>query len=363
MDRMKNEYCIIMAGGVGSRFWPLSTQKNPKQFIDILGTGETLIQATFRRFSKFVDPENIYIVTNKAYENLVFKQLPQIVKDQVLLEPAKRNTAPCIAYATCKIMAKDPKATFVVSPSDHLITDEASFEEHIRIALEEVKVNKVLCTLGINPHKPSTSYGYIQYMENGITNPRVKKVKSFTEKPNLEHAQAFLDSGDFLWNSGIFIWGGETIFKAFRDYLPDMYEAFTEGNDLYYTDKEDEFIARIYPTCENQSVDYGILEKAENVYVVPSSFGWNDLGTWGSMYDVKEKGEFGNVDVNGNAILADASGNIVSIPKHKRAVIEGLEDYIIVDSDRSLLIVRKDKEEKIRNIVNDVKVKFGEDFI
>jgi mannose-1-phosphate guanylyltransferase len=353
-----------MAGGVGSRFWPLSTSKHPKQFIDVLGTGESLLQATYRRFTKFIDPKNIVIVTNEKYKKITFKQLPDLEPDQVLLEPAKRNTTPCIAYATAKVMKKNKDAIFVISPSDHLITDEAQFEDAMRRTVTESEKNDVLCTLGIKPHKPSTSYGYIQFfdkeqaLENGV-----KKVKSFTEKPNLEHAKAFLESGDFLWNSGIFIWSGKAIMKALEKHALDTYVNFNEGKDVYYTSKEKSFIKKIYPQCQNESIDYAVMEKADNVYVLPVSFGWNDLGTWGSVYEQKAQKSGDNVVVNDNAILYGSSNNIISVSKEKMVVIDGLEDYIIAEFDGKLLIVPKEKEEKIKNVVNDVKLKFGDKFV
>ena len=361
---MENVYCVIMAGGVGSRFWPVSTTNHPKQFIDILGVGETLLQSTFRRFSKFVKPENIYIVTNSRYYHITKEQLPEINDHQILLEPAKRNTAPCICYATCKILKKDTKAQFIVTPSDHLIINEEEFSETIKIALDESRQNAVLCTLGIEPHSPSTSYGYIQFRENKTgKDSRVKKVKSFTEKPDLDHAKAFLESGDFLWNSGIFIWSGKAVREAFEKYLPDMLGLFMKGWNKYYTEEESAYIDKVYPLCENESVDYGILEKAKNVFVVPSKFGWNDLGTWGSLFELKEKDKTNNAVINNNAILYNSKDNIISVSKDKVVVVDGLEGYIVVESEDRLLIVQKSKEESIRNIVNDVKVKMGDKYI
>jgi mannose-1-phosphate guanylyltransferase len=353
-----------MAGGVGSRFWPLSTGNHPKQFIDVLGVGETLLQSTFNRFSKIVPEENILIVTNARYSDLVKEQLPTVSEDQILLEPAKRNTTPCIAYATFKVLQKNKDAIFVISPSDHLITDDAKFQDAIRATAEESSKSNVLCTLGINPHKPSTSYGYIQHNgEEGALGNGVKKVKSFTEKPDLEHAQAFLDSGDFLWNSGIFIWSGAAIYEALEKYTNNTFLLFEEGKDLYYTDAEEMFIKKIYPQCHNESIDYAVMEKAENVYVLPVSFGWNDLGTWGSVYEYNQSEDDENVVVNKNAILTESSGNIISVSKGKMVVVDGLKDYIIAESEGKILIFPKSKEEKIKNVVNDVKVNFGEKFI
>ncbi len=361
---MENVYCVIMAGGVGSRFWPLSTGNHPKQFIDVLGIGETLLQSTFNRFKKIVPEENILIVTNARYTELVKEQLPSMQDDQILLEPAKRNTTPCIAYATFKVLEKNKDAVFVISPSDHLITDDAKFQAAIEATVEESTKNNVLCTLGIKPHRPSTSYGYIQH--NGIKSELgngVKKVKSFTEKPNLEHAQVFLDSGDFLWNSGIFIWGGHAIYEALKKYTNSTFLLFEEGKGLYYTDAESMFIKKIYPQCHNESIDYAVMEKADNVYVLPVSFGWNDLGTWGSVYEYNQNEEGENVIVNKNAILSNSSGNVISVSKEKMVVVDGINDYIIAESDGKILIFPKSKEEKIKNVVNDVKVNFGDKFI
>ena len=361
---MKNVYCVIMAGGVGSRFWPLSTGNHPKQFIDVLGIGETLLQSTFSRFKKIVPEENILVVTNARYTKLVKEQLPTMQDDQILLEPAKRNTTPCIAYATFKVLQKNKDAVFVISPSDHLITDDAKFEAAIKATVEESTKSNVLYTLGIKPHRPSTSYGYIQHngdkdeLGNGV-----KKVKSFTEKPDLEHAQAFLDSGDFLWNSGIFIWSGQAIYEALKKHTNSTFLLFEEGNGLYYTGAENMFIKKIYPQCHNESIDYAVMEKADNVYVLPVSFGWNDLGTWGSVYEYNQNEEGENVVVNKNAILSNSTGNVISVSKGKMVVVDGLTDYIIAESEGKILIFPKSKEEKIKNVVNDVKVNFGDKFI
>jgi len=361
---MENVYCVIMAGGVGSRFWPLSTGNHPKQFIDVLGIGETLLQGTFRRFNRFVKKENIYIVTNAKYKDLTHQQLPDISEDQVLLEPAKRNTAPCIEYATSKIMKNNKDAVFVISPADHLIVDEGEFQGCVEKTIAEAQTNNVLCTLGIKPHKPSTSYGYIQFTEDKTGSDKdIKKVKSFTEKPNLEHAKMFLESGDFLWNSGIFIWSGKAITEAFEKYLPDTHQLFEEGEGFYYTPSEEMFIKKIYPLCQNESIDYAVMEKADNVYVLPVSFGWNDLGTWGSVYEFQEKNKEQNVVVNNNAHFEDAHGNIVSVSEGNIVVIDGLKNYIIAESDGKILIVPRASEEKIKNLVNHVKNSFGERFV
>ncbi len=361
---MKNVYCVIMAGGVGSRFWPLSTGNHPKQFIDVLGIGETLLQSTFRRFNKFVVKENIYIVTNAKYKELTHQQVPGLSNDQILLEPAKRNTAPCIDYATSKIMKKNKDAVFIISPSDHLIVDEADFQQSVERTLAEVASKDVLCTLGIKPHKPSTSYGYIQFLSDKTGSDKgIKKVKSFTEKPDLENAKLFIESGEFLWNSGIFIWSGKAIIKAFEKYLPDTHQLFEEGEGFYYTASEEVFIKKIYPLCQNESIDYAVMEKADNVFVLPVSFGWNDLGTWGSVYDYQEKNKEQNVIVNNNALLEDAHGNVVSVSPGKLVVIDGLKDYIVAESEGKILIVPRANEEKIKNLVNNVKSKFGDRFV
>jgi mannose-1-phosphate guanylyltransferase len=361
----KNNYCVIMAGGIGARFWPMSRTSRPKQFIDILGTGETLIQRTFKRFTRICPKENIYVVTNQIYENQVKHQLPEMPVNNILLEPAMRNTAPCIAYANYKIKAVNPDANIVVAPSDHLIMDEDLFVENITAALKAADENDWLITLGIKPTRPDTGYGYIQFDDavKDENNHQIRKVKTFTEKPNLELAEKFLASGDFLWNAGIFIWSLKSINRAFEEYLDDIDDLFKEGEGLYNTDEEKPFINRIYASCRKISIDYGIMEKASNVYVLAADFDWSDLGTWGSLYDTRKKDENKNAVVGKNVLLYDTTKCIVNVPKEKLVVLQGLDDYIVVEDDNALLICRKEDEQQIRKFVTDIKTKKGEKFI
>jgi mannose-1-phosphate guanylyltransferase len=360
-----NNYCVIMAGGIGARFWPMSKTARPKQFIDILGTGETLIQQTFNRFLKICPPENILVVTNEQYKDLVLEQLPLMKENQVLCEPSRRNTAPCIAYANYKILAENPNARVVVAPSDHIIMKEDVFVEVVSEALDVVEENDWLLTLGIKPSRPDTGYGYIQY--NGDApyknNQDIKKVKTFTEKPQLEMAKEFLESGDFLWNAGIFIWSLKSIMSAFENYLPEVDSLFSKGIAKYNTTEETDFINETYSVCSNISIDYGVMEKAENVYVYAADFGWSDLGTWGSLYDIKEKDSDNNAVIGNNVMTYNAKDCIINMPQNKLVVIQGLEDYIVAESDHSLLICRKEDEQMIRNIVNDIRIEKGEHYI
>lgn len=357
---MNNNYCVIMAGGIGSRFWPMSTTKNPKQFIDILGTGRTLIQQTWDRFLRVCPKENILIVTNAIYKKQIKEQLPDIKDYQILCEPMRRNTAPCIAYANQKILKENKNANIVVSPSDHIITKEDKFIEVIKKALDYTGKNESLVTLGIKPSRPDTGYGYIQYKNEDA---EIKKVKTFTEKPNLELAKTFLESGDFVWNSGIFIWSLNSINKAFNKYLPEVNEIFEKGIEFYNTEKEEDFINDSYSVCKNISIDYGIMEKADNVRVLPANFGWSDLGTWGSLFDNSSKDENNNVVQTDNALLYNSENNVINVSDEKLVVIQGLNDYIVVEKNNSILICKKEEEQLIRNIVNDVKLEKGEDFV
>jgi len=354
-----------MAGGIGSRFWPMSRTSHPKQFIDILGTGETLIQQTFKRFEKTVPKENIYIVTNEKYAGLVKEQIPGLDARQIVSEPSRRNTAPCIAYACYKINEINPDASVIVAPSDHIILNEDAFTGIISSALSAASKNNWLFTLGIQPSRPDTGYGYIQYKDTD-TYPddlRIKKVKTFTEKPVLEMAKQFLESGDFLWNSGIFIWSVSSILQAFEKHLPEIKESFEKGRGIYNTDKEPEFIQQVYTTCRSISIDYGIMEKADNVYVLRSDFGWSDLGTWGSLYENRQKDEKGNAIVGKNVIMYDSHNCIVNMPENKLVVLQGLDDHIVVESGNVLLICRKNDEQQIRQFVNDVKIEKGDEYI
>ena len=359
----ENCYAVIMAGGIGSRFWPMSRKNHPKQFIDVLGTGKTLIQQTFDRLKKMCPSENIYVVTNAIYEDLVLNQL-QIDRNQVLCEPSMKNTAPCIAYAAFKIHQKDPNAKMIVAPSDHLILDEEEFLKKVNISLEAVKRHDILITLGIQPSRPDTGYGYIQFSNNKLeNNSEVNKVFRFTEKPNLELAEQFLSSGDFLWNSGIFIWSTKSILKRLKTDLSDLYDSFIESENLLNTEREKEFINSIYPSIESISIDFGIMEKAENVYVIPSDFGWSDLGTFGSLYKHIPKDNSENALVSKNVLLYNSSKNMIHSNSDKLIVIDGLENYIVVDQKNVLLICKKENEQMIKQYTKDVKETKGEDYV
>ncbi len=352
-----------MAGGVGSRFWPISRTSYPKQFIDILGTGQTLIQQTYQRFLKIVPAENIFILTNELYENLVLEQLSGIDKSQILAEPIMRNTAPCIAYGSHKIQQINPDAAIVVAPSDHLILDTEAFIESIRRSLKAASENDYLITLGIKPSRPDTGYGYIQYNTRKIHN-EFYKVKTFTEKPNEELARTFIQSGDFLWNAGIFVWSTKNIISSFQKYLPEIHDIFNEGARHYNTEREKEFVQSAFTQCTNISIDYGIMEKADNVYVLPSEFGWSDLGTWASVYELSEKDYVGNaVSPTEMVIMHDSSNCMVNVPKGKLVVLKGLHDFIVVEANNTLLISPRNREQEIRQVVTDVKQRFGSEFI
>ena len=361
----KNDYCVIMAGGIGTRFWPISRTSHPKQFIDILGTGQTLIQQTFERAGKICPRENIFIVTNEIYKSLILHQLPDISENQIICEPTRRNTAPCIAYASYKIASINPEANIMVAPSDHIILKEDAFVEIVRSALKCTAENNWLLTLGIKPSRPDTGYGYIQFNEEEVyqKDNRIKKVKTFTEKPVLEMAKSFMKSGDFLWNAGIFIWKVKEIIAAFEKHLPEIDTIFKEGLKKYNTPKEAAFIKSAYTICKSISIDYGVMEKADNVYVLQSDFGWSDLGTWGSLYDTRIKDNIGNTIVGKNVMVYDTKNCIVNMPNEKLVVMQGIEDCIVVESDNILLICKKSEEQQIRNFVNDVKIEKGEQFV
>ncbi|MEN1785690.1 MAG: mannose-1-phosphate guanylyltransferase [Bacteroidota bacterium] len=358
---MKNNYyAVLMAGGVGSRFWPLSTTDNPKQFHDMLGTGKTLLQKTFDRLARFIPEKQILILTNERYNDLVLEQLPQVKQDQVVLEPAMRNTAPCILYAALKIQKWNPDAVMIVAPSDHWIEDEAAFEEDVTTCFQKCADEAVLCTLGITPKNPNTGFGYIEYEK---TDPNaLKKVAQFREKPDLETAQSFLEQGNFLWNAGIFMWSVNTIVNAFAKHQPTQHELFSKGNAYYNTPKEAAFIQEYYPQAANISIDYAILEPSKAIYSLPATFDWNDLGTWGALHEKLEKDETNNAVVNANTLLIDTKGNMIRSPKNKVVVIEGLEDYIIVDKEEVLLIYPKSKQQDIKKVRNQVSDTFGEHF-
>ena len=360
-----NYYCVIMAGGVGARFWPMSNTTTPKQFIDILGDGQTLIQKTFNRFARICPKENIYIVTNKAYFDFTRDQLPDISEEQIILEPYRRNTAPCIAYANYKIKARNPNAVMVVAPSDHYIEKEDVFVDIVKKGLAIAAENPCLLTIGIRPTFPNTGYGYIQYNEDDVFkgNSSVFAVKTFTEKPELEMAKSFLESGDFLWNAGIFMWSLPTIDKAFETFLPDINDLFKQGDGLYNTPQEEGFIDRIYQVCRKISIDYGVMEKADNVKVYAADFGWSDLGTWGSLYELRKKDDKQNPIVGNHVKIYDSEKCIVNMPRNKVVVIQGLEDYIVVENDNMLLICKKSEEQQIRQYVTDIQVDFGKEYV
>jgi mannose-1-phosphate guanylyltransferase len=360
----KNNYCVIMAGGVGARFWPLSRTMRPKQFIDILGTGETLIQQTFRRFTSICPAENIFVVTHDLYRDLVREQLPAINPEHILCEPVRRNTAPCIAYASHKIARLNPDACVVVAPSDHIILKEEAFTDTINMAMEAAANNDWLLTLGIMPSRPDTGYGYIQFDDTTTFPPdhKVRKVKTFTEKPHLELAESFLQSGDFLWNSGIFIWSLKSIMKAFDMHLTEVDSIFRDGANAYFTPSEDSFIQQAYTLCKSISIDYGVMEKADNVYVIASDFGWSDLGTWGSLYEARTHNEQQNAIV-GNVIAYDTQNCIVTLSGDKVAVIQGLDNYIVVEDNDVLLICRRSDEQQIREYVDAVRARKGEKYV
>ena len=357
---MKNNYCIIMAGGVGSRFWPVSTNEKPKQFLDFFGTGRSLLRMTYERLDGIVPASNVFIVTNKIYKETILEQLPELEENQVLLEPMRRNTAPCIAYAVYRIRKQNPKANIVVLPSDHLITNEKEFQRVITEGLRFVANNDALLTLGMKPTRPETGYGYIQLGKGGDD---LRKVKTFTEKPNLEMAKVFLASGEFAWNSGMFLWRVDVIIEEFNKYLSEVADKFAEGEDVYGTDGEQDFINRIYPLCPNISIDYGIMEKATNVYVMLANFGWSDLGTWSSLHELTPKDDNGNAVVKCETMLYNAKDNMIALPEGELVVIEGLEGYLVARDNGVLLICKKDEEAKIRQYVKDAEEKYGKKYV
>lgn len=352
-------YAVLMAGGVGSRFWPVSTRSYPKQFHDLLGSGQSLLQRTFTRLSRFIPAENILILTNADYRDLVLGQLPQIGPAQVVTEPAMRNTAPCILYAALKIRKMDPDACMVVAPSDHWIEDEAAFERDVVRCFEAASTTPALCTLGIKPTFPNTGFGYIEFDQGADGASGLKKVRQFREKPDYETARAFLAQGNFLWNAGIFAWSASSIVDAFRCYQPEQYALFAGGLDVYNTPAEAAFIEANYARAANISIDYAIMERSDQVYVLPASFDWNDLGTWGSLYDKMDKDPKGNAIARGSVLTENCSGNMIRLPEGKIGVLEGLEGYIVVDTESVLLIVPKTREQEIKQWVARVQESFG----
>jgi mannose-1-phosphate guanylyltransferase len=356
---LENTYCIIMAGGVGSRFWPISRQSKPKQFLDILGTGKTFLQQTYERFTQIVPPENIMVVTNEQYRSLVAEQLSELSDGQILGEPMGRNTAPCIAYAAFRLRATAPDAMMIITPADHFITNEKGFGEAITESVDFARETGAMMTIGITPTRPDTGYGYIQ-----IESPRegINKVRTFTEKPNIELARVFVQSGEFFWNSGIFIWKTSTILDALATHLADMYELFATEQAKFGTPDEQHAVQTIYSESRSISIDFGVIEKADNVYVRCSNFGWSDVGTWNSLYQILPKNEAGNVAPKGS-VLSNTGGSIVKLPAGKLAVLDGLKDFIVVDTDDVLLVWPRDREQEIKQITNALRYNGGEKFL
>lgn len=359
---MQNTYVAIMAGGVGSRFWPASREARPKQFLDISGEGKSLLRLTFERFLKLVPADRIYIVTNKQYEAQVLEHLPELTADQVLCEPSRNNTAPCVAYTAFKLYARDPEANFVIAPSDALITGEQLFLDNIRKCLAFTAGNDALMTLGISPSSPHTGYGYIQFAEDD-NQDGIYKVKRFTEKPNLETAKQFLAGGDYLWNAGIFVWRASTVLQAFEKYAPQIHQVLGQGASCYNTSEEQSFIDKHYPQTESISVDYAIMERAENVYTLPATFRWSDLGAWGSLYEESDKDETGNVVSASKVMLEDTHNSLIRAPKDKLVVIGGMDDMIVIDEGDVLLIYPKSREQEVKKIRERVGEQYGEEYL
>ncbi|MCB2376025.1 mannose-1-phosphate guanylyltransferase [Hymenobacter sp. BT635] len=357
----QNTFLVVMAGGIGSRFWPFSRTHLPKQFHDVMGVGRSMLQLTVDRFKEICPPENVFVVTNRDYTELVQQHLPELPASQILGEPIGRNTAPCIAYASYCIAKRNPQATIVVTPADHAVLHEEEFRNIIRQAIDVAENHEVLLTLGIQPSRPDTGYGYIQYIDEDSKSglpKNVKKVKTFTEKPNLELARMFVDSGDFLWNSGLFVWRADVIIHAFHQYLGDIAEVFDEGISELGTEDEAEFITQAYTRCRNISIDYGVMEKADNVYVLPADFGWSDLGTWDSLHRMGHHDADNNV-VDGDALLYDTRECVIKTPSERLVVVQGLDGYIIAEYDNVLLICKRTEEQRVKEFVADVKSKKG----
>ncbi len=359
----KHHYIAILAGGLGTRFWPKSRSANPKQFLDILGTGKSLLQNTYDRYNKFISNENIFVITTIEYEEQVKTHLPQLPVENILCEPSRKNTAPCVALIAAKLYKKDKNATFMVAPSDHLVSDEESFKNVALNALVFASNNNAFVTLGIKPTYPNTGYGYIQYNIHNTVEQNIFEVKTFTEKPDLELAKTFVRSGEFVWNAGIFAWKAENILSAFEKYQPEMYELFIAENDAYNTPLEKKAIQNIYPLCTNISIDYAIMEHAKNVFVIPCSVGWSDLGTWKSAYENMEKDYLENAVKGSNVIVFDSTKNMIDVPENKMVVLQGLDDYIIVDTNDVLIICQKENEQKIKEYMTEVKRNTGDKFI
>lgn len=354
-----NKSCVIMAGGIGSRFWPKSRQSRPKQFLDILSTGKSFIRCTYERFAKIVPAENFLVVTNRRYRDLVLEHIPELSPEQVLCEPIGRNTAPCIAYAAYTLRKKNPQATMIVTPSDHLVLDTDEFCRIIGECADFVAHNDALMTVGIRPSRPETGYGYIQRSSD----EPVSKVKCFTEKPNLELAQTFIQCGEFLWNAGIFIWTVANIVAALERYLPEHASLFSSIADDLGTESEAEAVERVFSECKAISIDYGVMEKADNVYVHSGDFGWSDVGTWGSIYQHSRKDRYANAGPGGEVFAYDTRNSLISLPEGKIAVVSGLKDYIVVDTDDVLMICPREEEQNIKRYIDDVRYSTGDDHI
>lgn len=357
-----HRYCVIMCGGIGSRFWPYSRTDMPKQFIDFFGTGQSLLQMTYERMLPMVEPDHIFIVTNRRYRDIIHAQLPGHPESRVLYEPDRRNTAPCIAWAAHHIAALDSEAVMMVTPCDHLITKEKIFEEEVNKGFNFVEENPVLLTIGITPTRPETGYGYIQ-VGSKVEPGGICKVKTFTEKPDIELAKVFVESGEFLWNAGIFLWQAEAINEAIRRYLPDLSREFDHGVSKFGTPREMEFIDSRFPACPNISIDFGVMEKADNVYVERGNFGWSDIGTWGSLYASSPKTREGNVAQNCLSLTYNSSGNIFAVEKNKLVVVSDLHGYIIAESEDVLLICPRSEEQRLRQFVNDVQLRFDDKYL
>lgn len=359
----KHFYVAILAGGLGTRFWPKSRAAFPKQFLDILGTGETLIQAAYKRYANFILPENIFVVTSEEYSGIVQEQLPQLKPENILAEPSRKNTAPCVLYMAFKLQQLDPEAAFVVAPSDHIVTDTETFKQLSITGLNFAQNNNAFVTLGVKPTYPNTGYGYIQYDTASVKDEHIYDVKTFTEKPDPELAKKFIESGDFLWNAGIFLWKATDVVNAFEQYQSEMFELFAAEKNHFNTTDEKQALERIYPLCVNISIDYAIMEKAENVYVIPAQFGWSDLGTWNSAYLNLDKDENGNAITSDNIICFDTTNSMISATEKKLLVLQGLEDFIVVDTKDVLLICKKEKEQKVKEFLAEVKKKKGEKYL
>ncbi|MEX1191689.1 MAG: mannose-1-phosphate guanylyltransferase [Brumimicrobium sp.] len=354
--KMENNYALIMAGGVGSRFWPMSVESRPKQFLDVLGIGKTLIQLTFERLLKIAPVENIYILTNESYTDLVKTQLPMLKSSQILTEPERKNTAPCITYAAAKIYSINKDANLIVAPSDHLILKEDRFVAIVKKAIEKAKKQDRILTLGIKPTRPDTGYGYIQFHQDGdLVGGQIMKVKQFTEKPNRELAVIFLKSGDYYWNSGIFVWRAKTILEAIQKFKPDLYNLFCDNYNVYNTPGEHEYVNKAFQECENISIDFAVMEKAKNVDVVLSDFDWSDLGTWCSLNEHLDRDVNGNSVVGKNTFMIDSHDCLVNLPDDKVAIVQGLKNHIVVESDNRLLILDKKDEQNLKKYLELVK--------